>query len=86
MELGVSDEEGNRVLVTNQNHRFQEQLIVYRNHFENGFLEATKNYYIKESSEFVQSNSITEYLKKVYFLLVLYLTTSHKATFRLFYF
>lgn len=64
--MGVSDEDGNRVNVTNNTQKFHEQLVVYRNHFEKGFLEATRDYYIKESSEFIQNNPITEYLKKVF--------------------
>lgn len=39
-------------------------LDVYRYHFERPFLEATKQYYAKESKQFVAENSVVEYMKK----------------------
>jgi cullin 1 len=40
---------------------------VYKRHFEVPFLENTRDYYAKESAEFVQTHTVTEYLKKVGF-------------------
>lgn len=40
------------------------KLLVYQEHFQNGFIEATRNYYKQESAEFLQTNTVTEYLKK----------------------
>ncbi|OQN98132.1 hypothetical protein B0A48_15964 [Cryoendolithus antarcticus] len=39
-------------------------LDVYRKHFEEPFLAATKNYYEKESAEFLAVNSVVDYMKK----------------------
>ncbi|KAL1585486.1 hypothetical protein WHR41_05602 [Cladosporium halotolerans] len=39
-------------------------LDVYRKHFEEPFLEATKVYYEKESAEFLAVNSVVDYMKK----------------------
>lgn len=74
VELGVSDSDDNRLNLNEQTHRFIDQLKVYCEFFEAGFLDATKNYYIKESMEFVQSNSITEYLRKVFFVGFFYMS------------
>lgn len=40
------------------------QLQVYRDHFEKPFLEATSEYYQKDSDNFLQENSVIEYMKK----------------------
>jgi cullin 1 len=39
-------------------------LDVYRKHFEEPFLEATRVYYEKESAEFLAVNSVVDYMKK----------------------
>lgn len=39
-------------------------LDVYRKHFEEPFLEATRIYYEKESAEFLAVNSVVDYMKK----------------------
>ncbi|OLN95668.1 Cullin-1 [Colletotrichum chlorophyti] len=39
-------------------------LDVYRFHFERPFLDATRDYYMNESKQFVADNSVVEYMKK----------------------
>ncbi|KAG6848747.1 hypothetical protein H0H93_014413 [Arthromyces matolae] len=43
----------------------KECLDVYKEHFEVPFLQATEEYYKKESESFLAANSVSDYLKKV---------------------
>ncbi|KAG6831984.1 hypothetical protein H0H87_003128 [Tephrocybe sp. NHM501043] len=43
----------------------KECLDIYKDHFEGPFLEATEEYYKKESDSFLAANSVSDYLKKV---------------------
>lgn len=42
----------------------KECLDIYREHFESPFIEATEQYYKKESESFLAENSVSDYLKK----------------------
>ena len=42
----------------------RQNLDVYKEHFEAGFIENTKSYYKAESEAFVAANSVSDYLKK----------------------
>jgi hypothetical protein len=72
VELGINEQDDNANFNTNAGggRRAIAKLAVYKNHFEKRFLEDTRGYYTTESTEFVQNNSVTEYLKKVGLFLI----------------
>lgn len=61
--MGINETDDNLNDSTKQ--RNGSKLLIYQNNFQNKFIEATRNYYRQESAEFLQANTVTEYLKKV---------------------
>jgi cullin 1 len=54
VSLGLDDEDINKA-----------SLDVYKEHLETPFLDATEEYYVRESNAFLAENSLSDYLKKV---------------------
>lgn len=65
LELGVNEpQENTSTNGTNTKNR-DFKLGVYKRIFETPFIEITRSFYSVESTSFMQSHSVTEYLKKV---------------------
>src|SRR6478752_4515530 len=66
LELGCNETQESRIQINSANNANENvKQGVYKRHFEAPFLEHTREYYTKESNAFVQTHTVTEYLKKV---------------------
>ncbi|VDN02502.1 unnamed protein product [Thelazia callipaeda] len=68
VELGVNENDSNigSVMSTSVAHVDRlPKLRVYRDHFEKRFIIETETYFANEAAEFIATNSVTDYMKKV---------------------
>lgn len=67
LELGCNEVYENQTQALGASRSNDAKQGVYKRHFEAPFLEHTREYYAKESGEFLQSHShgVVEYLKEV---------------------
>ena len=56
-------------LTMTKNEKIKSKLAIYKEYFQWLFLEDTAQFYQHEAAAFLAHNSVTEYLKKVYFSL-----------------